>query len=188
MKRFSTTLAAICVVALALTAMTASAASAAQFTASATGALTGVQTSDQVFQFGVGGVTCKKAHTTGTITSTATTSQHVTVNYSECSTSFWGFSTAVSAGTFLLTANGEIHLLNTITFSVPSLGCSTTVSPQSLGSVSYTNKVGGKIEQHNAVAGLKSTSTASLCSSGNAGTFTGSSLLERIGGTLSYDP
>jgi hypothetical protein len=187
MKRFAKILGVTCVAALTLAAMTAAGASAATFTASATGGLTGTQTSNQVFTFGSGGVTCKKAHMTGTIVSIATTSQHVTVNYSECSSNFFGFSATVSAGTYLLTASGEIHILNTITFSVPSLGCSTTVSPQSLKSVSYTNTAGGKVEMHGAVAGIKSTATGGLCSSGTAGTFTGSNILERInGGTFSW--
>jgi hypothetical protein len=176
-----------CVAALALAAMTAAGASAATFTASATGQLTGTQTSSQVFTFGSGGITCLKAHTTGSIVSTAAESQEVTTNYSECSSNFWGFSTTVSAGTYLLTAGGGVHILNTITFSVPALGCSTTVSPQSLGSASYTNVVGGRIEQHNSVAGLKSSSTGA-CSSGTAGTLTGTNLFERVGGgTLSWD-
>lgn len=192
MKRFAKMLGVTCVAALALAATTAAGASAAQFTASETGTLTATQTGNQVFtttEGGAGKVTCKKAHTTGTIVSTAATSQHVTVKYSECTATFgFSFAATVSPATYLLKANGEVDVENTITINVPGLGCKTTVGPQKgLKSVSYDNKA-GKIEQTSAIKGIKSTGEG-LCPGGTTGTYTGNNLVERVGGgTLTWDP
>jgi hypothetical protein len=190
MKRFAKTLGVTCA-ALALSAITAAGASA-HFTASATGLLTGVATSVQVFKPSASGsqsVTCNKAHTTGTITFTAASSLHVTVAYSECTahTAIGTFAANVSSATYNLTTNGEIHILNTITINIPALGCKTSVGPQTVSGVSYHNKT-GRIEKTNSITGIASTSDG-LCPSGTTGTFTGSGLIERIsGGTLSHHP
>ncbi|HEX6152130.1 MAG TPA: hypothetical protein VFZ19_01285 [Solirubrobacterales bacterium] len=185
MKRFIKMLAVTCVAALALTAMAAAGASAATFTASATGTLTAAQTTTHQFTTGSGTVSCKKAHTEGTITSTAAASQHVTVKYSECTA--YGFPATVSSATYELYAGGTVDVENTITVSVPFLGCKLTVSPQNgLGSASYTNK-SGKIEQHTAVTGIVSKGEGS-CGGGTNGAYHGSSLVERVGGgTLEWD-
>jgi len=192
MKRLAKMFMVTCVAALALAAV-ATGASAATFTASATGTLTGDQTTNQVFTVSEGGssaVTCKKAHTSGTIVSTAAATQEVTVSYSECTFAIFGFGNSaatVSSATYELHANGESDVLNTITISVPSLGCKTTVKPQTgLKSVSFTNK-SGKLEQSSAIKGIVSTGEG-FCPGGTTGTYTGSNLVERVGGgTLSFD-
>lgn len=186
MKRFAKMLGVTCIAALALAAMTASAASAASFTASATGTLKGTSTGNQVFTTGGGGsVTCTHAHTTGTITSTQAASQHVTVTYTNC-TAFGFLGATVSPATYELYANGEVDVENTITISVA--GCTTTVKPQKgLKSVTYTS-AGGKITQHSAVKNIVSTASGFPCSGGTTGTYTGSNIVERVGGgTLSHD-
>jgi len=186
MKRFAKMLGVTCAAAFALVAMTAVSASAATFTASATGTLTGTQTSNQVFTTGGGGtVTCKKAHTHGTIVSTSAASQHVTVTYSECTA--FGFNATVSPATYELYASGTVDVENTITISV--LGCTTTVKPQKgLHAVSYHNKA-GKLEQTSAVKNITSTASGFPCSGGTTGTYTGSNLVERVGGgTLTHHP
>lgn len=185
MKRFAKILAVACVAALAL-AVSAAGASASTFTASATGELKGTQTSNQVFTPGsFGSVTCKKAATTGKIESVASETQVVTVSYSEC-TGF-GFPATVTAAEYKLHANGESDVLNTITITVSSLGCKNVVGPQTgLKSVSYANK-SGKIEQSSEVKGITS-SGSGTCAGGSAGTYTGSSLVERVGGgEISWD-
>jgi hypothetical protein len=186
MKRFAKTLGVTCAAAFALVAMTAVSASAATFTASATGTLTGTSSTNQVFTTGGGGtVTCTHAHTHGTIVSTAAASQHVTVTYTNCTA--FGFAATVSPATYELYANGEVDVENTITISV--FGCTTTVKPQKgLKSVSYTNSA-GQIIQHSAVKNIVSTASGFPCSGGTTGTYTGSNVIQRVGGgTLTYDP
>jgi hypothetical protein len=196
MKRIGKMFMVTCVAMLAFAAVATAGASAhtpAQFTASATGELTGTQTTNQVFtvsEFSLEKVTCKKAHTHGTIVSVAATSQEVTVTYSECTADFaglTGLATTVTPATYDLFANGEVTVKNTITISVPSLGCKTTVGPQvGLKSVSYTS-ASGKITESSAVKGIKSTGEG-LCPGGTTGTYTGSNIVERVGGgTLAYD-
>ena len=126
-----------CVAALALTAVAAAGAQAApKFTASATGTLTGTQTNVQVFTTSAGGsekVTCKKAHTTGNVIATEAVEQEVTVAYSECTadTSFGNIAATVSNATYNLTANGTVHILNTITIHIGGIAnCNIVVAPQ----------------------------------------------------------
>jgi hypothetical protein len=190
MKRFAKILGVTCVAALALAAMTAAGASAAQFTASATGTLTGNQTGTQVFTASAGGtkITCTKAHTTGTIVSTAAASQHVTVAYSGCTVdTIFNPSATVTPATYLLFADGTVEIVSPIVIHVPILGCTTTVEgKQKVGKASYDNE-GGKIKQTSAVTGIKSTSTGA-CPSGTTGEYSGTNLVERVGGgTLTWD-
>jgi hypothetical protein len=183
MKRFAKMVGVSCVAALALAAMTTAGAWAATFTYSATGTLTGSQTSSHVFL----GAICKKAHTNGTVVSLTFSSQHYTVSYAECTA--FGFPAMVSDATYELYANGSVDIENTITISVPFAGCSIKAAAQKgLKSVSYTNK-SGKLEVHDAVGGIVYTTIGGLCgSSGSNGTLTGSSLIERVGGgTISWD-
>jgi hypothetical protein len=191
MKRFIKMLAVTSVAALALTAMAAAGASAATFTASKTGSLTATNTTSHVFTTGTGTVSCKKAHTTGTIISTAATQQHVTVKYSECTA--YGFPATVSDGTYELYASGAVDIENTITVSVPFLGCKLTVSPQKgLQKAEYTHKAEGlpvgKILMHSKVTGIVSTGEGS-CTGGNNGAYHGTSLVEHAtaGETVGYD-
>jgi hypothetical protein len=195
MKRFIKMLGVTCIAALALAAVTAAGASAATFTSSATGTLTATQTSSHVFKptaEGSTNVTCKKAHTSGTIVSTAAASQHVTVAYSECTA--YGFPATVSNGTYELYASGAVDIENTITVTVPFLGCKLTVEAQKGRlKATYHNKhdAGGlgvhKIEQTTAVTSIVSKGEGS-CAGGTTGTYTGSSLVERVGGGwVTYD-
>lgn len=189
MKRFIKTLGLTFVAAFAFSAVAVAGASAAEFTASETGNLVGTQTSEQEFTTGGGGsVVCKKANTTGEITSTEASSQKVTVKYSECR-AFGFVSATISDAEYTLHADGTVDVLNTITITVPLGFCSVTVKPQNgLESVSYTNETGGKIEQHSAVSGIKSSHSGGLCSSGENGTYSGSNIVERVGGgSLEWD-
>lgn len=186
MKLFAKTLGVACVAALALTAITAAGASAATFTYSKTGQLTGIEISNQVMTTGGGGtITCKDAHLTGTIVSTAAASQHVTVNYSDCTA--FGFEAIVAPVTFELYANGTLDIESP--FSVAVFGCATTFSSQKgLKSISYTNS-SGKLVDHFKITGLKSSDNGFPCSSGTTGTYTGSLIVERLdGGSYSIDP
>ena len=194
MKRIAKMFAVTCVAALALAVVSAAGAQAApKFTASATGELTGTQTSNQVFTTSSGGsenVTCKKAMTSGNVTSTEATSQVVAVEYSECTanTSFGAISATVSKAEYELFASGGTKVLNTITIHIGGIAnCNITVGPQTpTGSVSYTNS-SGKISESSAVTGITSTSSG-LCPHGTTGTYTGSNLVERVGGgTLTWD-
>jgi hypothetical protein len=188
MNRFAKMLGVTCVAALALSAMATAGASAAQFTWSSTGQITGTTTSIHVFNLGGGSVTCNKAHTHGTITKTAATEQHVTVTYSDCiaHTPLGTAAATVTPATYNLTATGEVHVLNTFVIHIPAFGCTTNVGPQTRGTVSYHNKA-GKVELTSSVTGVVSTSTFP-CPSGTAGTYTGNSLLERVGGSFAFHP
>ena len=191
MKRLAKMFAVTCVAALAL-AVSAAGASAATFTASATGEVTGTQTTNQVFTVSSNNaVTCKKAHVYGKIEKTADTQQHVTVTYSECTFTIFGWGTSpatVSNATIQFTANSEVHLKNSVTISVPSLGCKTIVEPQSLKGVEFTNVSGNtKVEIHFKVTGLVSKGEG-FCPGSSTGTYSGSVLVERVGGgTVSWD-
>jgi len=189
MKRSIKMLAVTCVAALALTALMAAGAAAAAFTWSEVGTLTGANTTDQVFTVdSTNKVTCKKSHTTGTIISKEPTELHVTVKYTECTASFFGFpaGAAVSVATYKYTANGQVHIENTISIKVVSLGCETVVKPQTRESATYTNN-SGKLQIANGLTGIVS-SSPNGCPSGNAGTYSGSSLVELVGGgSISWD-
>jgi hypothetical protein len=185
MKRFIKMLAVTCVAALVLAAIAAAGASAATFTASSTGSLTGTSTGNWVLKSGNWTVVCTHLHTHGTIVSTAAASQDVDETYSKCTLS--GFPASVSVAEYEQYAGGGVDIENTITISVPFLGCSATVKSQTgLASATYTNK-SGKLEQHRAISGIVSSGSGSCAGSSN-GTLTSSVLFERVsGGTLSWD-
>ena len=195
MKRLAKMFAVTCVAALALAAISAAGAQAAsKFTASATGTLSGTQTSNQVLTFSSGGsenVTCKEAATTGAITAVEYTAQEVTAVFSNCiaATSFGNITATVSNGTLNLTADGVVHILNTITIHIGGIAnCNIVVAPQTpAGSISYSNS-SGKVVDSFAVTGIVSTSTG-LCPHGTTGTLVGSNIVGRVGGgTFSFDP
>ncbi len=192
MKRFAKTLAMACVAALALAAVSAAGAQAERFTASHTGTLAGTQTTNQVLTFTAGGeqnVACEKASTTGSITATEAVEQEVTLAFSNCiaATNIGSIATTFSNATLNLTANGKVHILNTITIHVGGLAnCNIFVAPQTpTGSVSYSS-VGGQVEAHYALTGIVSTSTG-ICPHGSTGTFTGTSLMGLGGGIFAWD-
>jgi len=169
---------------LALSAIGAANASAATFTESATGTLTGKSLNAQVFATNSGQVKCT-AHISGSIVSTATTEQHVTVEYKGC-TAFGFASVDVSPATYLVIANGTVHVRNTVTNNVTLAGCHQTVEPQGpLGTITYTNLAGGKLGVDANVTGIAYKGTGSLCGDATTktnGTYTGNSEVERVGG------
>jgi hypothetical protein len=184
----------VLVAVFALCAIGAANASAAQFTASATGSLTGKATTNQVFTTNGGTVTCPVAHVSGPIAKTADTQQHVTVKYTNC-TAFGFVSTDISDATYQFTAGTgkNVHLLNTVSITVTSFGvsiCTVTVGPQTLGTVDYANAGANNVSVNATVTGIKYTSTGGICgASGENGTYTGASEVNRVGGgTLRYDP
>jgi hypothetical protein len=178
----------LAVVAFALCAVGAANASAATFTASATGSLTGKALETQVFTVNGGTVKCSTASTSGEIKSTASVEQHVTVKYTGCN-AFGFVNTHITDATYLFTANGEVHLLNTVTITPTGAFCHLTVPPQTIKTVSYSNN-GGKMIVTPNVTGITYTSSGGLCgTSGANGTYTGKNEVERVGGgTISFDP
>jgi len=194
MKRFVKTLAMACVAALALAGVSAAGAQAERFTASQTGTLAGTQTSTQVLTFAAGGkedVTCEKASTTGSVIATESVEQEVTLAFSNCIavTSIGSLSTTFSNATLNLTANGKVHILNTITIHIGGSGivnCNAFVAPQTpTGSVSYSS-TSGQVVANFALTGIMSTGTG-ICPHGSTGTFTGSSLMGLGGGLFAWD-
>jgi hypothetical protein len=173
---------------LALSAIGAANASAATFTASATGTLTGKATTTQTFTTNAGQVKCTTAETSGNIVSTASPEQHVTVNYKNCTA--FGFATVdITAATYLFTADGTVHLLNTITINVTGAGCTQTVKAQTLSGITYTNS-GTKEIVHANTSGIHYVGSGGLCGSTTQtnGTYVGSNEVERVGGgSVSWD-
>lgn len=198
-KRRSIIALALTTAAFACTAVSTANASAAFFKVSETGEFGGPQTSDQVFTFGAGSVTCKEAHF-----SLLTTSNLFEVlepgfgtDYSNC-TSINGFgkqAATVSRAPIAVWANGKVNLQNAITIHVGGVtNCNIVVAKQAgLESISYTNK-SGKIEASMALTGITYSASSELCdhffsAPGTKGTLTGSSTIERFGGgTISWQP
>jgi hypothetical protein len=159
-------------------------ASAARFTGSGPGSFEGAQTSSQVFTGSAGGpnVTCTKARTTGTVVAFEAETQEITVEYSACTAHLLLTTPAsVSKATYVLNANGSVQIKEAITITVPALGCTTTVGPQTVSSISYDNGLGLEVTSN--VTGIHSTSTG-LCPSGTTGTFTGNNLIAGTGGLV----
>jgi hypothetical protein len=181
--------AVLAVAVFAVSVVGVASASAAQFTASEIGELSGTQTTNQVFTATSGGpeIVCKAAKTTGSVTAKSAEVQEVTVNYTSCSIPLlFGAEVSPIKATYDLHSNGKVNITGTITIAVPALGCSTIVSEQEVGSVSFVTS-GSGILQSSAVTGIHSTSTG-LCPSGTTGTYTGSNLVTRVGGgTLAFD-
>jgi hypothetical protein len=171
---------------MALSFGSAASASASQFIVSATGEFAGTQTSNQVFTFNNGSVTCKQASSHGMIASTLFTSiENVHVAFSGCSGSIYGISSPVEASEaeFTLWANGEVDLKKAFTLNLRGVGCVVKFLPRAgLKSISYTNKP-GKVEGTSALTGISYEFNTTGCGSPAAnGTFAGSSLYERVGG------
>ena len=188
MKKFGV----LAVVAFALSAIGVANASAAQFTASATGSITGKALATQVFTTNGGTTECSTAATSGTIEKTADTKQHVTVKYSGCTA--FGFATVdISDATYLFTSNGTAHIQNTIKIQPTLFGgvlCTVTVKPQSVNTVDFENSGANNVKVTPTVAGIVYESTGGICGSGGAnGTYTGANEVSRVGGgTLRFDP
>ena len=179
----------------ALSAISVASASAAALTYSATGTLAGKSLTGQTLTTSAGQVKCLGAQTTGSITSTNSSEQHITVNYKSC-TALGFVDVDVSPATYLLTASGTAHLQGPITINVTSVACHLTVSAQELKPISYVNGTSGEPPKHTGrvkvttnASGVSYTSTGGLCgASGSNGTFTGTSELERLGGgSITFD-
>jgi hypothetical protein len=188
-RRILKTLGVLAVAVFALSVIGAASASAApKFTASATGTLIGSAKTNQVFTTNGGTTTCTSAATEGAIVSTSSPEQEVTVTYGGC-TAFGFINVKITPATYLFTANGEVHIKNTITIEPIGAGCTVTVKPQTVKSVAFDNEPTNKITETSTVKAIKYTSTGGLCgSSGENGTYTGNSILERKGGgSVSWD-
>ena len=177
---------------LAFSAPIASAHTPAKFTASAVGSLTGKATQTQIFTITSGEIKCTTATTSGVINSVDFTEQHVTVHYTNC-TAFGIPTVHISDPTYLFTANGQVHLKNTVTITVTGgiFGeCTVTItSGQTVGTVSFVNLAGGKMKVTPHVTGIAYHSTGGVCgAAGTNGTYTGDSEVERVGGgSISWD-
>ena len=182
----------VLVAVFALCAIGAANASAAEFTASATGTLTGKALANQVFTTNGGTVTCSTAATKGTIEKTADTQQTVGVKYSGCTA--FGFATVdISEAKYQFTASGPVHILNTISITPTFFGsslCTVTVKPQTVNTVDFANSGSNNVKVTPTVSGIVYESTGGSCgSSGANGTYTGANEVSREGGgTVRFDP
>lgn len=176
--------------ALAIAAVPAASASAHNFQVSATGEFAGTQTSNQVFTPGPGAspIICHQASSAGTLISTTYEVLPFTYAFSGCTIpSLFNAGVEASPANIVIWANGKVALENTVTLGAPSLGCSVTIPPQEWsGAVGYTNvlvKSTKEVEASITLTGVTGHGTG-LCgpSTFTEGTFTGSSLIHRVGG------
>lgn len=121
----------------AMLAMGATGASAAEFHAAATPVeFTGTQTTNHVFKFKAGTVTCKKAAFAGTLAVTTATSLKLSPSYAECTFNGVNATVDVNGCTYAYTASsatsGQIAINcpegKTLVFTGPS--CTVTVAAQ----------------------------------------------------------
>jgi hypothetical protein len=194
------------VVVVALSALGAGNASAAEFTASATGSLTGENLEPRVFTVNGGTISCSKALLTGEIKLTSATEQYVTLHYSECK-AFGLVGVHVSTAEFLATADGTLHMLDpfvvTVTKTLFTAECTITFPEQTLetfdfvSTYTHTEKTETKptttlnhgIKSTPTVTGMEYTSSGGVCgSSGTNGTLAGAMEILRVGGGwLAFD-
>jgi hypothetical protein len=169
-----------------LSVVVAASASAAFFHASKTGKLVGKQTGTQTFNTGSGAVECTKAASSGTATALLVLSQLIQTTYTGC-TAFSFAEVKINTADYLFNADKGLVLLdNTLKIEVPLAGCSVTVPPQDLFTVTYDNKSGKLLELTN-VHSIKSTGSGGLCGGSNSsGTYVGNNELELTGGELSW--
>jgi hypothetical protein len=177
---------ALTIAAMAVTAVSAASASASQFLVSATGEFAATQTTNQVFTFNNGSVTCTQASSDGLITNSSFTYiENVHTKFSGCSGRLYGFSTPVevSQAEFTLRANGEADLKKAFTLNLKGLGCTVTFLPKTgLTAVTYSNQ-SSRMEAASALTAMPYQFSSSGCgSAASNGTLTGSSLWERVGG------
>ncbi len=172
----------------AFSAVAVANASAATFTTSGTGEIKGSQTGQQVLTTGAGNVTCTQAAASGPVTPLESNDLELTVKYSGC-TAFGFASATVSSVTLLLHANGAVDILNTVTIGVSAAGCSVSIAPQNgLKSVTYGN-TSGKLDVWFSVEGIKSKGSGGLCGGeSTTGSLMGHLLIEKVGGTIEWDP
>ena len=188
-RKFGTLAAAV----LALSAIGAASASAAQFTASATGSISSKASEAYVFTTNGGTISCNNGVTSGTIATTSSGSFKVNVSPNSCTA--FGFATAeISTASYEFTAGTgkNVHVKNTITITPTFFGasmCSVTVKPQTVGTVDFSNASGSTVKVNPTVTGITYTSSGGSCgSSGENGTYTGASIVERFGGgSVQYD-
>ena len=176
---------------LVLSAVGAANASAAEFTSTAEGVLHGEAEETQVFTINNGTIECEAIEFTGGKTDLAGTSQHATVEYTEC-VAFVVADVHISPATYLFTANGEVHIEDPITIEVTvplGLDCHVTVGPQTVATVDYSS-ASGKLTLDPTISGIEYTTTGNMfwCGTGGTnGTYTGASIVELTGGELAFD-
>jgi hypothetical protein len=182
----------LAVAVFALSAVGVASASAAEFTASATGNIQGKALENQVFVTNGGEVVCSTASTKGKIVATASKEQEANVTYSGCK-AFGIAEVHISEAKYLFTSSGQVHIKNTITITPTLFGfsaCTTTVGPQTVGTVGFANSGTSNVKVTPNVTGITYTSTGGACgSSGSNGTYKGANEVNREGGgTVRFDP
>jgi hypothetical protein len=136
---------AILAAVLAIGAAGASAASAGEFhMGSATGSVTGVQSTTHVWTTSAGTWTCKTAHFAGSFSASTTTSQKFTPKWENCTVfGFINIPIHTNGCIFNFTAavGGQLHIEcpagKVIELTVP--GCTTTIGSQTVGATEFTN-------------------------------------------------
>jgi len=179
---------------LALSAIGAANASAAQFTASATGSITGKALETQEFTINAGTVRCSTADISGTLASVAFDEVHAHVTYKNC-TAFSGFVPVHNiTATYPFTADGKIRIIHSITITVTApfgATCHITFPSQTVGTVDRANNAGGTgVVMTPTVSGISYTTSGGFCGAGGSnGTYKGKTEITRVGGGfIKFDP
>jgi hypothetical protein len=178
---------------LALSAIAAANASAAEFTFSATGALTGKALANQVFTTNGGTITCTKVAISGTIEKTANTDLDVEQSFSGCTA--FGFATVDITLQWPVKITGffkKVHFRSPFKITPTLFGvsvCTVTFGEQEVGTVDLSNATASTVKVDPTVTGIKYTSSGGICgSSGENGTYTGAIEISRVGGgSIQYD-
>jgi hypothetical protein len=163
-------------------------ASAHEFEASAPGNLTSKVLQTQTFHTAAGNVECSALHLTGgSVTQLKTGKQEATVQYTGCKA--FGLAATISPALYLFDAEGSVKVLKTIT--ITAVGCTVTVPSAkntSLTTIVYKNASGGQITLEPSVKNITSSGTGSACTYAeeSLGTYTGTSDVGLVGGTLTW--
>jgi hypothetical protein len=169
----------------AVSVVVASSAGAHVFEASKAGLILGKALATQKFLTHAGLIECTSLTAHGTVTSLKTLKQVAIISYSGCKA--FGIAAKVSPAEYEFNADGSVVVLKTIT--VTATGCTVTVpGGQTLSTLTYTNKPAGEIEIVPNVTGITSSGVGAACeyASESVGTYTGASLTQLDGGSLTW--
>jgi hypothetical protein len=177
----------------ALSSVAASAAFAeSEFEFTGSGAFKHVSNTTQVFKLGgAEAVECPTDSVIGSLTSGSQHKLKMEFAYSGCELNFMGvplFTATVSNAAYTFNAAQFVNLENTVTISVPGV-CKITLSPQSnLAPITYENTPAKDLTFNMKLEKIKSVASGGPCGTGEgtAGTYSGKTAIELVGGELDW--
>jgi hypothetical protein len=160
------------------------------FEYSAVNAIKRVTNATQVFKTG-GGLTVEC--TTDAVSSANSSAGNqltllADVSYSGCTATALKLGATVTTAKYLLSADETANLRNTVVINIPVANCHITVKAQNtLKTIKYKNTGKDLVVEPN-VSGILSEGSGGECGTGDTskGTYTGSTVVELVGGTISW--